>query len=206
MNMKKILCFGDSNTWGHDPVDGSQLKRHWTVILQEMLSEYEIVEDGVCGRSTKFDVPDTPYSNGIEVFRERYINSDAEFDLVIIMLGTNDRLNYFNCAAAETAEVLGKIVSEYRKKHTAEFLLISPILIRENALNHPIFSTLYSEKSVTASKDFAKAISDTAKQENAYFLDAASVAEASELDGIHMDEAAHKKLAAKIAEKIKEIL
>lgn len=204
--MKKILCFGDSNTWGHNPVDCSRLDIRWTVCLKEMLSEYEIVEDGVCGRSTHFDVPDTPYSNGIEVFRERYIKSDDKFDLIIIMLGTNDRLNYFDCTAEETAEVLGKFVNEYRMKHSAEFLIVSPILIRENALKHPIFSTLYSEKAVAASRDFAKAIADTAKKENAYFLDAAEVASASELDGIHMDEANHKKLAVAIAEKIKEIL
>lgn len=204
--MKRILCFGDSNTWGHDPIDGSQLERHWTVFLKEMLSEYEIIEDGVCGRSTKFDVPDTPNSNGIEVFRERYINSEDKFDLIIIMLGTNDKLNYFDCTAEETAQALADCVSEYRKKHTAEFLLVSPVLIRKNALEHPIFGALYSEKSVIGSQEFAKAILNAAKRENAYFLDAAGVARASDTDGIHMDEAEHKKLAERIAEKIKEIL
>lgn len=206
--MKKILCFGDSNTWGHNPVDMSRLEERWTVFLKEMFSEYEIVEDGVCGRSSKFDVPDTPYSNGIEVFRERYIKKDSNFDLIIVMLGTNDQLKYFNCTAEETAETLRGFAREYREKYgnTAEFLLISPILIRDCALKHQYFSTVYNEKSVKTSLDFAKAISEAAEKENVYFLDAAAIANASDLDGIHMDETEHKKLAVKIAEKIKEIL
>lgn len=206
--MKRILCFGDSNTWGHNPVDMSRLERRWTVFLKEMFSEYEIVEDGVCGRSSKFDVPDTPYSNGIEVFRERYINKYSNFDLVIVMLGTNDQLNYFDCTPEETAETLRAFACEYRAKYgnAVEFLFISPILIRDCALKHPYFSTVYSKKSVNNSAGFAKAISEAAEKENVSFLDAAANANASDLDGIHMDETEHKKLAVKIAEKIKEIL
>ena len=45
--MKKILCFGDSNTWGHNPVDCSQLEKPWTVWLKNIVPEYEIVSDGV---------------------------------------------------------------------------------------------------------------------------------------------------------------
>ena len=46
--MKKILCFGDSNTWGHNPVDCSKLEKPWTVWLKDIVPEYEIVSDGVC--------------------------------------------------------------------------------------------------------------------------------------------------------------
>ena len=47
--MKKILCFGDSNTWGHNPIDCLQLEKPWTVWLKNIVPEYEIVSDGVCG-------------------------------------------------------------------------------------------------------------------------------------------------------------
>lgn len=50
--MKKILCFGDSNTWGHNPVDCSKLEKPWTVWLKDIVPEYEMVSDGVCGRAT----------------------------------------------------------------------------------------------------------------------------------------------------------
>ncbi len=208
MTVKKILCFGDSNTWGHDPADGSQLSYRWTSGLAEMLPDCKITADGACGRSTKFAVPDMRDSNGIEVFRERYINTENDFDLIIIMLGTNDQLNFFDCTAKETAETIGEYVKEYRKRHgnKTEFLVVSPILIRACALKHPVFSTLYSEKAVETLKGFASAFSDMAKTEDVYFLDAGSTAQASDTDGIHMDIKEHKKLAQAIAEKVKEIL
>lgn len=204
--MKKILCFGDSNTWGHNPADGSRLGYRWTTGLKEMFPECQITVDGLCGRSTS-DVSDTD-TNGITAFRERYIKNESVFDLIIIMLGTNDQLNSIDYTPEKTADMLCEYVTEYRNKYgeKTQFLLVSPILIRNRALKHPYFSTVYSEKSVKNSAEFAKAISEAAKKENVYFLDAASIAYASELDGIHMDEAEHKKLAVKIAEKIKEIL
>ncbi|MFR5209618.1 MAG: hypothetical protein ACLTG2_08865 [Clostridia bacterium] len=40
--MKKILCFGDSNTWGHNPVDCSQLEKPWTVWLKDIVPDINI--------------------------------------------------------------------------------------------------------------------------------------------------------------------
>ena len=44
--MKKILCYGDSNTFGYNPFDASRLdeKTRWTALLQENLgSDFEII-------------------------------------------------------------------------------------------------------------------------------------------------------------------
>lgn len=206
--MKRILCFGDSNTWGHNPENGEQLDDRWTEYLKELVNQYDIAVDGACGRSTEFDVPDMAYSNGIEVFKERYIEKDSSFDLIIIMLGTNDQLKYFDCTAMDTALALKCYVEIYRQKYGSEtkFLLVSPILIDACALKHPVFSELYSEKSVEQSKLFGKVISEIAKSSGADFLDASKYAHPSGIDGIHMDKTEHKKLADAIACKVKEIL
>ena len=39
LNAKKILCYGDSNTWGYTPKTGKRYSKNqrWTGILQEML-------------------------------------------------------------------------------------------------------------------------------------------------------------------------
>ena len=39
--MKRIVCFGDSNTFGHNPLDGSRLPRdqRWTGILSDLFGE-----------------------------------------------------------------------------------------------------------------------------------------------------------------------
>ena len=59
--IKHILCFGDSNTWGLDGETGERLpwESRWTGILQQKLntSEYRIIEEGLCGRTTVFEDP-----------------------------------------------------------------------------------------------------------------------------------------------------
>ena len=206
--MKKILCFGDSNTWGHNPVDCSLLERPWPVVLRELLPEYEIVSDGRCGRATKFDVPDMPDTNGIEKFRERYLTGDNCFDLIIIMLGTNDLLNHFDCSPEETAETISVYVRECRERFgdkTPEILLMSPIYVKEDVTRNPIFKDQYDISAVGKSKRFKETISAVALREGVYFLAASDFAEASVLDGVHMEPNEHEKLAAAVADKIRVI-
>lgn len=207
--MKKILCFGDSNTWGHNPIDCSRLERRWTVMIDEMLEECEIIQDGRCGRATRFDVPDMPETNGIETFRERYLSKENEFDLIIIMLGTNDLLNHFKCSAEETARTLRMYVKECHERFGADrpqILLISPIHVRDCVMRNPIFKEQYSEFSIRESRRFAECISEAARQEGVHFLDAAEYAAASAADGVHMDSDEHEKLAVAVVEKVKAIL
>ena len=206
--MKKILCFGDSNTWGHDPKDCSELPRPWPVVLRELLPDCEIISDGRCGRATKFDVPDMPNTNGIETFRERYLKGDNNFDLIIIMLGTNDLLNHFDCSPEETAETLSVYVKECRENlgGAQKILLMSPIEVREYVTEHPTFKNLYDISSVGKSKRFKETIGAVAEREGAYFLDASGVAKASPLDGVHMEIPEHEKLAGAVAEKVRTIL
>lgn len=202
--MKKILCFGDSNTWGHDPVDCSRLERRWTVMLRELLDGYEICEDGVCGRTTRYGEHDT---NGLAVFKERYTDKDCDFDLLIIMLGTNDTLNEFSIPPSETAAALSEFVRLYREKHGEDrkIILVSPIHIKERALTHPLFGELYSETSVKSSLGFSEEIEKAARREGVYFMDAAKYAKASEIDGVHMTSSEHEKLAAALYTKISDI-
>ena len=56
--MKNILCYGDSNTYGTDPVNGGRHPRdvRWTGVLRQLLGpEYNIIEEGCGGRTTVFD-------------------------------------------------------------------------------------------------------------------------------------------------------
>ena len=46
---KRIMCFGDSNTWGANPSDGSRYPEdvRWTGVLQQTLGEgYQVIEEG----------------------------------------------------------------------------------------------------------------------------------------------------------------
>lgn len=57
---KRILCFGDSNTWGYDGQTGLRFDEdtRWTSLLQSLLGpEYAVLEEGQNGRTTVFADP-----------------------------------------------------------------------------------------------------------------------------------------------------
>ena len=43
----RILCIGDSNTWGYNPENGLRIEGRWTRILEETMPEAEIIEEGL---------------------------------------------------------------------------------------------------------------------------------------------------------------
>jgi hypothetical protein len=60
IEVKEILCFGDSLTWGWNPVDRGRypFEKRWTGVLQKELGkDYRIIEEGLNGRTTIWDDP-----------------------------------------------------------------------------------------------------------------------------------------------------
>ena len=113
--MKRILCYGDSNTWGYDPVTGDRFDAHtrWTRILAKALGAgYEIIEEGLNGRTTVWDDPIEGDKNG-KTYLMPCLATHRPLDLVILMLGTNDLKHRFSLTAfdiAEGAKVLGQTI------------------------------------------------------------------------------------------------
>ena len=187
-------------------MDCSRLERPWTKVLKELLPDCVIIENGVCGRTTVFDDPTAPGKNGITAFREIIENNECA-DLAIIMLGTNDTLNFYDCDAKGSAEAVRMFVREWKSAFKdSDVLVVSPIEIKEQALTHPIFKTLYNSGALGKSKAFAKYYAEMSAEEGVYFMDASKFAQASDIDGIHMEPAEHEKLAAAVCEKVKEII
>ena len=65
----RVLCFGDSNTYGTPGDDPDYVRlpadRRWTGRLQRLLGEgYDVVEEGLNGRTTDLDYVDRPGCNG----------------------------------------------------------------------------------------------------------------------------------------------
>ena len=57
---RRIVCFGDSNTWGYNPATEERYDEdvRWTGILAELLGDgYRVVEEGQNGRTVATDSP-----------------------------------------------------------------------------------------------------------------------------------------------------
>lgn len=84
----KMICFGDSNTYGYDACSafGGRLEREerWVDVL-EKISGWEMVNEGLNGR-------EIPRQWFLERF-DQILKADIPADRLFIMLGTNDILN-----------------------------------------------------------------------------------------------------------------
>lgn len=209
--MVNILCFGDSNTFGTNPSGGRWARnQRWTGVLQERLgSSYYVIEEGLGGRTASAEDFLEPDKNG-----RRHLpialHSHRPLDLVIIMLGTNDMKHRFGLLPEDIAlgaAELGRIAETYgygAGYPIPKVLLVSPILIGEG-VEHSVF-TGFSADAVDVSRHLVPLYQAHAKEHGWLYLDAASVAKASILDKLHMEQADHRALALALEKIIRENL
>ena len=206
--MKRILCFGDSNTFGYIPGNGQRYPWgvRWTSILNEKLGleNYRVIEEGLCGRTTIFEDPLRDGRRGVDIL-PTVLETHAPVDLVVLMLGTNDCKSVYGA----TAEIIGKGISNliaqiraYAK--TSKILLISPIHLGEQVWKKE-YDPEFSPASIEVSKGLAGVYQRIARKEQADFLDASVYASPSSIDQEHLTEEGHRLLAGAILQKIREI-
>lgn len=207
---KRVLCFGDSNTYGYDGENDGRFEEgvRWTSILQELLgNDYAVVEEGHNGRTSVWDDPVENRLAGL-TYLWPCMDSASPIDLIIIMVGTNDTKNYFNCSAPSIARGCGRLVemaqkSEFgRDKKAPEVLLVAPILLNEENGAPHIFDKAACEKT----KEFPKEYKLVAELFNCHYMNAQEFAGPGRADGIHMDPEGHKKLALAMFKKVKSII
>ena len=211
--MKNILCFGDSNTWGYSPQDGSRFPPNvrWTGTLQKTLGiDYNIIEEGLNGRTTFINEEGEdarPFRSGSDVF-SMILESHRPLDLVTIMLGTNDLKLEFNLSVEEIAQGVKELCeivlsSEYLIDNPPKLLLISPIHIGSTIQpDQEEFFEQAREKSYRFSEHYQR----VAEELGIHFLDAAKIVSPSDGEGVHWDADQHIKFGKVLAQKATEIL
>ena len=211
--MKHILCFGDSNTWGYSPQDGSRFPPNvrWTGTLQKTLgADYNIIEEGLNGRTTFINEEGEdarPFRSGSDVF-SMILESHRPLDLVTIMLGTNDLKLEFNLSVEKIAQGVKELCeivlsSEYLIDNPPKLLLISPIHIGSTI--QPDQEEFF-EQAREKSYQFAEHYQRVAEELGIHFLDAAKIVSPSEGEGVHWDADQHIKFGKVLAQKATEIL
>lgn len=84
--MTTILCYGDSNTYGYNPVNGLRYPKdvRWTGVLQKLLGEqYAVIEEGCNGRTTVFEDIAEPWKEGLGYLKP-CLNTHKPIDLSLI--------------------------------------------------------------------------------------------------------------------------
>lgn len=211
--MKNILCFGDSNTWGYTPGTGARYapEVRWTGVLQrELGADYRIIEDGQNARTSVYEDMWSPWRCGKDVLPATLI-AQKPLDLLILSLGTNDLKFTDAYGAARGAEVLVNLVHmvQARRESSLVFpngikvLLVSPIKLHPG-IDAEEYSTLCGK--YAESLKFSQTYRHAAEMCGAEFLDAAAVAEPSEVDYVHMSIQSHQSLGLAIAQKVRQML
>ena len=209
--MKNILCFGDSNTWGYSPQDGTRFSPdvRWTGVLQKSLGNgYHIIEEGLNGRTTFINEEGEggrPLRSGSDVLQV-ILESHRPLDFVTIMLGTNDLKLEFNLSVEEIAlgakELCETVLnSEYLADNVPQILLISPTHIGSTIMpDQEEFFNQAREKSHQFAEHYQKIANDL----NIHFLDASKIVTPSDGEGVHWDAEQHIKFGKYLAETIKK--
>lgn len=196
--MKKILCFGDSNTYGYIPNNGARYDKNtrWTGVLS-LLShgKFEIIEGG-CNNRTAFAAnPAGKIFTGYEILPELLTD---DFDAVVLAIGINDTQFLYNLSSIEIASGVEKLINIVKvKSPQAKFLLVAPSILTEDVLNGN-FACLFDRTSIEKSRQLPLLYQKIAEKQNIKFLDLNSVAKTSSLDGLHYAPEQHLKIAQAI--------
>ena len=217
--MKTILCYGDSNTFGADPevmFGRFDYETRWTGRLQRLLGpDYDVIEEGLGGRTTVLDDPLTPGRNG-GAFLPVCLESHSPMDLVILMLGTNDFKLRFHMPAGDTALGLRNLISTIRQAASGEIgqvlfggkcpeiLLMAPVRVGENIEAGP-FGPMFGRQAIEKSNELAGLLKTLAAEMGCHFFDAGSVA-GTGADSLHIHARGHAALAEALAKQVREIL
>ena len=207
--MKTVLCFGDSNTWGFVPgTDGARYPRgvRWPRVMEAALGgAVEVMEEGLCGRTTAFE-------DLVEPERSAYtqilpcVESHEPLDLIIIMLGTNDTKDRYCVNAQEIGmgmeTLLRKLLGRYQFARTRpEVLVVAPPPVGNKPGGY-VLSTATRAKS----RMLALVFEPVATRLGCRFFDAAGAVGALGCDNVHLTEDNHRELGGALAVVVREIL
>lgn len=209
---KRILCFGDSNTWGFNARDEQRFSTEirWTRKLQRHLGvEYEIIEEGLNGRNA---VCEDQLKEGLKGLDYIYpcIMTHKPLDLVLIKLGTNDAKERYSMTAHNIAMGIIRLASKVRHNGVGsdggdpEILIVAPAPIGKEYMHRDAYLSMGREADVK-SRDMVPYLEQMAKENGFHFLDAGQFLKMGETDHMHLDEEGHEKMAAILEDKIRAI-
>jgi lysophospholipase L1-like esterase len=195
----KILCFGDSNTWGNIPglVKRYPVNKRWTGLLQEVLGQrFCIIEEGLSARTTNLDDPKHFGKNG-KTYLVPCLETHSPLDCLILSLGTNDLKERFHRSPEQIAAGIEDLVQttysviQEEGRNKLKIILLSPPLIDES-VEGVQENYLDAEAKSKMLGDLYRKIAEKYGLE---FVDLSAIVTPSKTDGYHLEPEAHAKIA-----------
>jgi len=175
--MKRILCFGDSNTYGYDPRsflgDRYPADVRWTGRLKA--AGYNVINEGQNGRAIPWQAPALP-----------------ECDLFIVMLGGNDLL--MGASAVQAADRMEGFLAAFPRP----VLLIAPPPMQPG-------SWVTEARLIPDSVELAGYYRALAERLGIYFADAGDWGVELAHDGVHFSPDGHAAFAARLLKTLNSI-
>ena len=182
--MVRILCFGDSNTYGYDPRgffgDRYGAEDRWVDILARQTG-HDCINAGANGR----EIPRNPYAL-------RLLTEHTPVDVFLVMLGTNDLLQ--GATAKEAAARMEAFLNQLLP-HCKSILLVSPPPMKRGAW-------VPTEALVTESIHLAEEYKLLAEKLNISFVDTREWNIELTFDGVHFTEEGHHSFVTYLMEVI----
>ncbi len=189
MMRRKLLFYGDSNTWGYDPRSyiGERYPEEtvWTSLVSEALgNRYDVINQGLNGRQ----VPHSDYEfRHIDFLMDRMSPEDVFF----VMLGTNDLFVEMPPDAGIAAERMEAFLRRVLKRAARPGIaLIAPPAVCAEETSDPVLQQFASENSAMAER-----YSRLAESFGIPLIDASSWEIDFAFDGVHFSEEGHRQFA-----------
>ena len=181
----RILCFGDSNTYGYDPRgffgDRYGAEDRWVDLLAKQTG-LECINAGANGR----EIPRSPYA--LHLFTEH-----APIDVFLVMLGTNDLLQ--GASAKEAANRMETFLHPLLL-HCKQILLTAPPPMKRGAW-------VPTDELVTESIHLAEEYKLLAETLNIPFVDTREWNIELTFDGVHFTDVGHHAFAEKLGKELR---
>ncbi|WP_252946858.1 GDSL-type esterase/lipase family protein [Oceanicola sp. 502str15] len=203
---QRILCFGDSNTFGTPPMavrggyDRFGPEVRWPRVMAAALGDVELIEEGLPGRTTQHDDPVMGAFMNARPALRMALRSHAPLDRMVLMLGTNDCKARFAPSAEKIAAGLAGLLDiaasaeEAPRSPGMKITLVAP--------PPPVEAGLFTAEFAGAAAlgpALAPAVRALAAVRGIDFFDAGAVISVSAVDGIHFAPEDHVALGRAMA-------
>lgn len=169
--MKKVLCFGDSNTYGFVPGKCTRYDKNtrWTGVLQALCgSDFSIIEGGCNNRTAFVDNPAGVEQTGYKILPE-YFTKDY-FDIVVLAIGINDLQLFFRPTLEEFEQGMEKLIKITKDlSPNAKIILVCPSKLDLAGIKSGVFSFQFDEISVEKSGKLSPIYKSLAENTNAIY-------------------------------------